>query len=138
MTGHGASLPLLVDPPHVPARHRPMGPEGLRQLHHPRLLWELAQAEELLKSRGLWNRIDEVVWADENDPTSPGMQLGAGTLADPSTGLAQVSLPADAIDSIAVLANPYSVEYGRFSSGLVVIETRRSTRSRASECRSDP
>jgi carboxypeptidase family protein/TonB-dependent receptor-like protein len=54
-----------------------------------------------------------------------GMQLGAGTLADPSTGLAQVSLPADAIDSIAVLANPYSVEYGRFSSGLVVIQTRR-------------
>jgi phosphoadenosine phosphosulfate reductase len=36
-----------------------------------------AQAEDLLKSRGLWNRIDEVVWADENDPASPGMQLGA-------------------------------------------------------------
>jgi phosphoadenosine phosphosulfate reductase len=35
------------------------------------------QAEELLKSRGLWNRIDEVVWADENDPSSPGMLLGA-------------------------------------------------------------
>jgi phosphoadenosine phosphosulfate reductase len=36
-----------------------------------------AQAEDLLKSRGLWNRIDEVVWADETDPSSPGMQLGA-------------------------------------------------------------
>jgi phosphoadenosine phosphosulfate reductase len=36
-----------------------------------------AQAEELLKARGLWNRIDEVVWADEGDPASPGMQLGA-------------------------------------------------------------
>jgi phosphoadenosine phosphosulfate reductase len=34
------------------------------------------QAEELMKSRGLWHRIDEVVWADENDPESPGMQLG--------------------------------------------------------------
>ncbi len=34
-------------------------------------------AEELLKKRGLWSRIDEVVWADENDPTSPGMRLGA-------------------------------------------------------------
>jgi phosphoadenosine phosphosulfate reductase len=33
------------------------------------------QAEELLKSRGLWGRIDEVVWADESDPTSPGMQM---------------------------------------------------------------
>ena len=36
-----------------------------------------ADAEDLLKRRGLWNRIDEVLWADENDPSSPGMQLGA-------------------------------------------------------------
>jgi phosphoadenosine phosphosulfate reductase len=36
-----------------------------------------AQAEELLKGRGLFGRIDEVVWADEGDPSSPGMQLGA-------------------------------------------------------------
>jgi phosphoadenosine phosphosulfate reductase len=33
------------------------------------------QAEELLKRRGLWNRIDEVVWADEDDTDSPGMLL---------------------------------------------------------------
>lgn len=33
------------------------------------------QAEELLKRRGLWNRIDEVVWADEDDHNSPGMLL---------------------------------------------------------------
>jgi len=36
-----------------------------------------AQAEDLLRNRGLWNRIDEVVLADEGDPSSPGMQLGA-------------------------------------------------------------
>jgi phosphoadenosine phosphosulfate reductase len=33
------------------------------------------QAEELLKSRGLWSRVDQVVWADESDSSSPGMQL---------------------------------------------------------------
>lgn len=33
------------------------------------------QAEELLKRRGLWERIDEVVWADESDPSSAGMRL---------------------------------------------------------------
>jgi phosphoadenosine phosphosulfate reductase len=33
------------------------------------------QAEELLKRRGLWQRIDEVVWADENDASSSGMKL---------------------------------------------------------------
>ncbi|HXX65584.1 MAG TPA: phosphoadenylyl-sulfate reductase [Polyangiaceae bacterium] len=36
-----------------------------------------AQAEELLKSRGLWGRVDKIVWADEADPSSPGMQLAA-------------------------------------------------------------
>jgi phosphoadenosine phosphosulfate reductase len=36
-----------------------------------------AQAEELLKNRALFDRVDEVVWADEGDPSSPGMQLGA-------------------------------------------------------------
>src|SRR5579872_6470161 len=35
------------------------------------------QAEELLKSRGFWDRIDDVVWADEADPASPGMRLAA-------------------------------------------------------------
>ena len=34
-------------------------------------------ATEHLRSRGLWNRIDEIVWADEGDPASIGMQLGA-------------------------------------------------------------
>jgi len=33
------------------------------------------QAEELLKSRGLFDRIDDVVWAEEANPLSPGMQL---------------------------------------------------------------
>jgi hypothetical protein len=34
-------------------------------------------ATALLKSRGLWDRIDEVVWAHEGDPNSPGMVIGA-------------------------------------------------------------
>ena len=32
-------------------------------------------AERVLRARGAWNRIDEVVWAVENDPESAGMQL---------------------------------------------------------------
>jgi hypothetical protein len=34
------------------------------------------EATAHLQSRGLWSRIDEIVWADENDPASPGMELG--------------------------------------------------------------
>ena len=36
-----------------------------------------AQATEQLKARGLWERIDEVVEADEADAASPGSQLAA-------------------------------------------------------------
>jgi hypothetical protein len=35
-----------------------------------------AEATEHLRSRGLLDRIDEVVWAIEDDPSSPGMALG--------------------------------------------------------------
>ena len=58
-------------------------------------------------------------------PTQAGMQIGSTTLVDPTIGLVRLTLPDDAIDSVAVLPNPYAVEYGRFSSGLVVIRTRR-------------
>ena len=34
------------------------------------------EATEHLKSRGLWNRIDEIVWAHEGDAMSAGMVLG--------------------------------------------------------------
>ena len=34
------------------------------------------EATAHLQSRGLWGRIDDVVWAQEGDAASPGMQLG--------------------------------------------------------------
>lgn len=36
-----------------------------------------AEATEHLRRRGLLDRIDEVVWAIEDDPESPGIKLGA-------------------------------------------------------------
>ena len=60
-------------------------------------------------------------------PSQATTQLGPGAFVDPATGLSQVTLPDDAIDSVTVLPNPYAVEYGRFSSGLVLIRTRRAT-----------
>lgn len=36
-----------------------------------------AQAEAMLRRRGLWDRIDQVVWADEADPASAGFELAA-------------------------------------------------------------
>jgi hypothetical protein len=58
-------------------------------------------------------------------PNQASLQIGPGLFVDPATGLTQGTLPDDAIESVTVLPNPYAVEFGRFSSGLVVIQTRR-------------
>lgn len=34
------------------------------------------EATAYLQSRGLWSKIDDIVWAQEDDATSPGMVLG--------------------------------------------------------------
>ena len=34
------------------------------------------EATAHLESRGLWGRIDEIVWAQEGDASSPGIMLG--------------------------------------------------------------
>ena len=58
-------------------------------------------------------------------PNQSAVQIGPSTLIDPSTGFVPLVLPADSIDSVSVLPNPYAVEFGRFSSGLIMIQTRR-------------
>lgn len=40
------------------------------------------EATDHLKSRGLWDRIDEIVWAHEADPSSAGMALGQQLAVD--------------------------------------------------------
>jgi hypothetical protein len=54
-----------------------------------------------------------------------GLQIGMTAQTDPSTGQPLFRLPADAIDTVEVLPNPYAVEFGRFSSGLTLINTKR-------------
>lgn len=35
-----------------------------------------AEATDFLRARGLWERIDEVIWAEEGNPASVGVVLG--------------------------------------------------------------
>jgi Carboxypeptidase regulatory-like domain/TonB dependent receptor len=60
---------------------------------------------------------------DGGRPDQVGFQIQAASLVDPVTDLPHLSLPAPAIESVAVLPNPYEVEFGRFSSGVVVVQT---------------
>jgi len=53
--------------------------------------------------------------------------VNSASVIDPFTGQAALSLPAVAVESVKVLANPFSPEYGRFSSGVVDVNTRGGT-----------
>jgi hypothetical protein len=57
-------------------------------------------------------------------PTQSSLQIGDANVVDASTGGAAFRLPPDAVQSVEILPNPYAVEFGRFSSGLTVIQTR--------------
>jgi hypothetical protein len=53
--------------------------------------------------------------------------VNSASVIDPFTGQAALSLPAVAVASVQVLSNPFSPEYGRFSSGVVDVSTRGGT-----------
>ena len=53
--------------------------------------------------------------------------VNSASVTDPFTGQAALSLPAVAVQSVRVLSNPFSAEYGRFASGVVDVNTRSGT-----------
>jgi hypothetical protein len=53
--------------------------------------------------------------------------VNSASVIDPFTGQAALSLPAVAVESVRVLSNPFSPEYGQFSSGVVEVNTRGGT-----------
>jgi hypothetical protein len=57
--------------------------------------------------------------------TQSSVQINSANVTDPSTGNMGFDLPNDAIDSVEVQTNPYAAEYGRFSSGVTMLNTTR-------------
>ena len=53
--------------------------------------------------------------------------VNSASVTDPFTGQAALGLPAVAVQSVTVLSNPFSAEYGRFASGVVEVNTRSGT-----------
>lgn len=61
------------------------------------------------------------------EPTQGALQISSSSLIDPSTGDFDLQLPGQSLDTVEVLANPFAAEYGRFSSSITQIQTRRGT-----------
>src|SRR5262249_53364214 len=49
------------------------------------------------------------------------------SLVDPSTGDFDLDLPGQSLESVEVLANPFAAEYGRFTTSVTQVRTRRGT-----------
>lgn len=60
-------------------------------------------------------------------PTTGAIQLSSASLNDPSTGDFDLELPSGAVESVEVLSNPFAAEYGRFSTSITQVTTRRGT-----------
>ena len=60
-------------------------------------------------------------------PTQGALQISSASLVDPSTGDFDLDIPGQSIESVEVLANPFAAEYGRFSTSVTQIRTKRGT-----------
>ena len=60
-------------------------------------------------------------------PSQGALQVSAASLVDPSTGDFDLDLPGQSVESVEVLANPFAAEYGRFSTSVTQVRTRRGT-----------
>lgn len=59
------------------------------------------------------------------NPTQGAIQISSTSLNDPSSGDFNLEVPGQSIESVEVLANPFAAEFGRFSTSITQIRTRR-------------
>ena len=65
--------------------------------------------------------------AKGGQPTQGALQISSASLADPSSGDFELDIPGQSLESVEVLANPFAAEYGRFSTSVVQLRTKRAT-----------
>ena len=65
--------------------------------------------------------------AKGGQPTQGALQISSTSLVDPSSGDFDLELPGQSLESVELLANPFAAEYGRFSTSVTQIRTRRGT-----------
>ena len=56
-----------------------------------------------------------------------GLTVNSTNVTDPVTGEFALNLPIEAVESVAVLTNPYAAEYGQFTGGVTAVQTRSGT-----------
>lgn len=65
--------------------------------------------------------------AKGGQPTQSALQISSTSLVDPSSGDFDLQIPGQSLESVELLANPFAAEYGRFSTSVTQLRTRRGT-----------
>jgi hypothetical protein len=65
--------------------------------------------------------------AKGGQPTQGALQISSTSLIDPSSGDFDLELPGQSLESVEMLATPFAAEYGRFSTSVMQLRTRRGT-----------
>jgi hypothetical protein len=105
----GATVPTRL-PPEV-ARETPTRPATV--------------AEALPLLPGVVRRPDGALQISGSAEHRSALIVNSADVSDPATGQFGLTVPIDSVETLNVFQTPYMAEYGRFSAGLVSVETRR-------------
>ena len=105
----GATVPTRL-PPHV-ARELPNRPATV--------------AEALPLVPGVVRKPDGALQISGSAEHRSALIVNSADVTDPATGQFGLTVPIDSVETVNVFQTPYMAEYGRFSAGLVSVETRR-------------
>jgi hypothetical protein len=105
----GASTPTKL-PPEV-ARELPSRPANV--------------AEALPLVPGVVRKPDGALQISGSAEHRSSLIVNSADVSDPATGQFGLTVPIDSVETLNVYQTPYMAEYGRFTAGLVSVETRR-------------
>ncbi|MGP8244234.1 MAG: carboxypeptidase regulatory-like domain-containing protein [Bryobacteraceae bacterium] len=105
----GASTPTKL-PPDV-ARELPSRPANV--------------AEALPLVPGVVRKPDGALQISGSAEHRSSLIVNSADVSDPATGQFGLTVPIDSVEALNVYQTPYMAEYGRFTAGLVSVETRR-------------
>ncbi|MGO9970341.1 MAG: carboxypeptidase regulatory-like domain-containing protein, partial [Bryobacteraceae bacterium] len=105
----GASTPTKL-PPEV-ARELPSRPANV--------------AEALPLVPGVVRKPDGALQISGSAEHRSSLIVNSADVSDPATGQFGLTVPIDSVEALNVYQTPYMAEYGRFTAGLVSVETRR-------------
>lgn len=94
-----------------------------RVLQNTPLLEEKFQ-EALPLVPGVIRGPDGLINVKGSQASQVGTLLGNSNGDDPVTGNMAIDLPLEAVESVEVVSNPYSAEFGNFNGGVVQVQTR--------------